>query len=260
MEQLTENMIKKAFDELAINEKFFEKFKEEVERLYSPDNDDYSEEESYADSIRLSKFFMEYYVHEKEKGHCDVWAETYANSRLSKIEEYKSYREAYYAVKDVEDCKMVLYIHVTSVSEDPLFRERYKYLFAETVDDPKKYAESYCNNYRSMIALGKSEIFAYAYADYYDGSNEELSNIYAEAYELAKSHGMDDCDANYFGETCVNAVFQGIWLHTDEFLKQHQEKWQKEFYFTLIKHDFEERKNRKMSRAEEEKYMKEIFD
>ena len=259
-------MIKKAFDELAINEKFFEKFKEEVERLYSElqkdslNNDNYSEEENYADSIRFSKNFMEYYVPEKEKGHCDVWAETYANSRLAKMVEFDSYREAYYAVKDVEERKKELNIHVTSVSEDPLFRERYKYLFAETEDDPKKYAESYCNDYRSMVALGKSEIFAHAYADYYDGSNEKLRTIYAQAYELVKSHGMDDCDANNFGETCVNAVFQGIWLHTDEFLKQHQEDWLKEFYFTLIKQDFEVRKHRKMSSAEEEKYMKEIFD
>ena len=46
MKQLTDNMIKNAFDELAVDEKYFDKFKEFVEYNYSelqrdcPDDDE----------------------------------------------------------------------------------------------------------------------------------------------------------------------------------------------------------------------------
>lgn len=267
MIQLTENMIKMAFDELAINEEFFEIFKEEVERLYSEsqidslDNEEFSGEESYANIICFSIKFMEYYVPEKKKGHCEAWAETYANSRLSRMKEYSSYRNAYYAVKNDEEKENELDIHVASMSDDPLFRKRYKFLFTEISGDPKEYAESYCNNYRGMIASGKSEIFAHAYADYHDEhDNKYFCVIYAKAYELAKSYGMNDRDAFYFGDISTEAVDQGVWSFTNEFLKRYHEKWQKDFYFTLIKNDFEESEHRKMSRAEEEKFMKELFD
>ena len=62
MTQITDNMIKNAFDELAVDNKYFDKFKEVVERSYSElqrgcPNDD--EDESNADvSIRFSIEFM----------------------------------------------------------------------------------------------------------------------------------------------------------------------------------------------------------
>ena len=80
MTQITDNMIKNAFDELAVDSKYFDKFKEMVKRSYleqQRDNPDDDEDESNADvSIRYSKEFMKYYVPEKEKGHCDTWADT----------------------------------------------------------------------------------------------------------------------------------------------------------------------------------------
>lgn len=266
MVQLTDTIIKKAFDELNIDRKYFEIFKKEVERCYSelqkdcPDVDDEPEEESNVDaSIRIYKEFMEYYVHEKEKGQSDTWAETYARNRLLSIEEYISYLEAYKAVEDKEEKEKELNIHVESVSEDPLFRKRYKYLFTELMDDPKKYAESYCNDYRRMIALGKSEIFAHAYADYHDNHLDESCIIYAQAYEIARNHGMDDINAFCFGDTCTEAVDHGVCLLTNQFLKRYQEDWQKDFYFTLIKHKFEESRHRQMSQSEELELWKESF-
>ena len=107
MKQLTDNMIKNAFDELAVDNKYFDKFKEVVERSYSElqrdcPNDD--EDESNADvSIRFSIEFMKYYVPEKEKGHCDTWADTYARNRCCQIVEYISYREAYDAIVEKEE-------------------------------------------------------------------------------------------------------------------------------------------------------------
>ena len=265
MVQLTDIMIETAFDELAIDSKYLDKFKEVVESSYSelqidcPDDD---EEESNADvSIRFSKEFMEYYVPEKEKGHCDTWADTYARSRCCRIEEYRSYREAYDAIEEKEDREKELDIHVALTSTDPLFRERYEYKFlcSKIECDPKEAAENYCNDYRRMIALGKSEIYARAYADYHDECKEEFSVIYAQAFELAKNHGMDGGEAFRFGETCITAVDQGILLQTKEFLKLYQEEWQKEFYFTLIKMDFEESEHRKMTQQEEEKFRKSLF-
>lgn len=262
MVQLTDKMIEMAFDELAVDSKYFNKFKEVVERSYSEfqrdcPNDD--EDESNADvSIRFSKEFMEYYVLEKEKGHSDTWTETYAKSRCCRIEEYESYREAYYAIEKKEEKEKDLDIHVASMSTDPLFRKRYKYLFPEA-DDPKEAAENYCNDYRKMIALGKSEIYAHAFADYHDEHKEEFCVIYAQAYEMAKNQRMDDYEASRFGDTCIEAVDQGIWSYTKEFLKQYHEEWQKEFYFTLIKKNFEEAEQRKMSVKEEEEFRKSLF-
>ena len=107
MKQLTDNMIKNAFDELALDNKYFDKFKEVADYYYSelqrdcPDDD---EDNSNADeSIRFSKEFMEYYVPEKEKGHCDTWADTYATSRCRREEEYRSYHNAYDAIEEKED-------------------------------------------------------------------------------------------------------------------------------------------------------------
>ena len=219
-----------AFDELAIDSKYFDKFKEVVERSYLEQQRDYpddDEEESNADvSIRFSKEFMEYYVAE---------------------EEYRSYREAYDAIEEKEDREKELDIHVALTSTDPLFRKRYKYMFTETIGDPKEATENYCNNYRGMIALGKSEFYAHAYADYHDEYKEDICVVYAQAYELAMKNGMDDGDAYCFGNTCIEAVDHGIWLSKNEFLKLYHEEWQKDFYFTLIKQDFEKTEQRKMS-------------
>jgi hypothetical protein len=224
-----------------------------------PEDDDEPEEESNADaSIRLTKEYMEYYVPEKEKGHCDKWADEYARSSLPGMEEYHSYREAYNAIQDEEEKEKELDIHVASMSNDPLFQKRYKFLFTEILGDPKEYAEYYCNDYRKMIALGKSEIYAHAYADYHDEHKEYFCDIYAQAYELAKNHGMDDGDAYDFGDICTESLDR-IWSYTNEFLKLYHEEWQKDFYFTLIKQDFEESEHRKMTQQEEVKFWKSLF-
>ena len=266
MSQITSEMIKAAFEELAVENKYFDKFKEEVERCYSelqkdcPEDDDDPEEENNADaSIRLSKEFMEYYVPEKEKGHGDVWAETYARSSMPGMEEYLSYREAYYAIEDKEEREKELDIHVAYISDDPLFRKRFKFLFTETLNDPKKFTESYCNEYRRMIAIGKSETYAHAYADCHDEFKETFCIFYAQAYELAKNHGMDDGDAYCFGDTCTEAIDQGLWVEKDKFLERYHEDWQKEFYFTLMKQEFEDTEHRKMTQSEELEFRKDLF-
>ena len=255
MKQLTDNMIKNAFDELAVDNKYFDKFKEVVERSYSElqrdcPNDD--EDESNADvSIRFSIEFMKYYVPEKEKGNCDSWADTYARNRCCQIVEYISYREAYDAIVEKEDREKELDIHVASMSTDPLFKKRYKYLFTKIDGDPKEATENYCKDYRRMIALGKSEFYAQAYADSHD-------DIYAQAYELAKEHGMDSGNAYDFGDICTESLNR-ILLQSNEFLKLYHEEWQKDFYFNLIKENFEESEHRKMSQQEETKFRKALF-
>lgn len=263
MTQLTDNMIKNAFDELAVDSKYFDKFKEVVERSYSEQQRDYpndDEDESNADvSIRFSIEFMKYYVPEKEKGHCDTWADAYARNRCCRIEEYISYSEAYKAVKEKENPEKELDIHVASMSTDPLFKKRYKYLFTKINGDPKEATENYCKDYRRIIALGKSEIYAHAYADHHDEYKDEFCTIYAQAYELAKKHGMDDSDAYCFGDTCTTAVDQCMLSYTNEFLKLYHEEWQKDFYFNLIKEDFEESEHRKMTQQEEDKFWKSLF-
>ena len=70
---------------------------------------------------------------------------------------------------------------------------------------------------------------------------------------------MNDGEPFRFGETCTTAVDQDIWSYTNEFLKLYHEEWQKDFYFTLIKENFEESEHRKMTQQEEEKFRKTLF-
>ena len=69
---------------------------------------------------------------------------------------------------------------------------------------------------------------------------------------------MDDGDAYDFGDICTESLDR-ICLQTNEFLKLYHEEWQKDFYFTLIKENFEESEHRKMSQQEEEKIRKTLF-
>jgi hypothetical protein len=132
-------------------------------------------------------------------------------------------------------------------------------MFKECITNPKESTEEYTRTYHDLISKGKSEIYAHAYADYHDEHKEYFCDIYAQAYELAKKHGMDDSEAYCFGDTCTEAVDQGLWVEMDKFLKRYNEDWQKEFYFTLMKKDFEETEHRKMSSAEEKEIRADLF-
>ena len=55
MKQLTDNMIKNAFDELAVDNKYFDKFKEVVERSYSEQQRDYPNDDEDESTMCLRK-------------------------------------------------------------------------------------------------------------------------------------------------------------------------------------------------------------
>ena len=145
-------------------------------------------------------------------------------------------------MESAEEKERELDIHTNSLSDDPLFRERYKELFKEPIEDPLRDAEQYVKVYRNLISKGKSDIYARAYAEAVNFDYQEcFCDIYARAYELAINHGMNSSDAYFFGEYCTNAYDCGMVLEADDFVKKYKETWQKEFLFDLMREDFERR-------------------
>ena len=159
-----------------------------------------------------------------------------------------------------EDKQKELEIHANSINIDPIFVDRYTFLFDLGEPDVREKAEDYCRAYHKCIKQGKSEIYAHAYADavnenYY----EEYCEIYAEAYEVATNHGQDDSEAYLFGDFCTDAADQGYWLMLNKFKAEFKEDWQKEFYMLLIKREIEQEEKRPLTAGEINELRKDIW-
>ena len=102
--------------------------------------------------------------------------------------------------------------------------------------------------YYSLINEGKSEVYAHAYAYVYVSNDYKplFCEIYAEAYELATKHGMDSTQAYCFGDTCTDACDHGYEIFIDNFIKQYDEVWQREFYLKLICDEIRREENREI--------------
>ena len=263
--ELTENMIQDAFAKTGIDQKYYPQYEAEVKRRYKalqeddPDYEESPDKDNAHISIELTNEYIVYYVAEIEKGHCQQWANLYAFYSVSRENEYWIVRYALDAIEKNERDKE-LDIHAKSINTDPIFVDRYIFLFDLGEPDVKEKAEDYCRAYHKCIELGKSEIYAHAYADvvnedYY----EEFCEIYAEAYEVATNHGQDDTEAYWFGEFCTDAADQGYWLKLDSFNKEFKEDWQKEFYMLLIKRELEQEEKRPLTAREIKELRDEIL-
>jgi hypothetical protein len=264
---LTKTFIHDSFSRIGLDPQFLPIYEAEVTRCYNelqrdcPDNEESTEDDNnVASSIQLTDEYICYYAQEIEKGHSSLWSASYAKYLVLGESEYTIVQNAIDALPTDEEKEHEFYIHAKSISTDPIFLERYKYLFDEIVIEAREQAEKYCNIYHKLINKGKSHYYAHAYADAINENYEEMfCEIYAKAYELAREHEMSDMDAFYFGDCCTDACDCGYWISMQKFLQKHSEDWQKDFYLYLICEEYKEGHNKEMSKWEMEEVKKAIY-
>lgn len=247
--QLTDLMISHSFKCIGIDDKYFPVYKAEAKRCFlALEKDCPNEDDNAESSLGLTDDYIKYYVEEAVKGHCPKWCAIVAKDSVTGEKEYWSYRNAYDSLDSAEEKERELDIHTNSLSEDPIFRERYKSMFEEGFSDLKDSTEHYTRTYYSLINEGKSEVYAHAYAYVYVSNDYKplFCEIYAEAYELATKHGMDSTQAYCFGDTCTDACDHGYEIFIDNFIKQYDEVWQREFYLKLICDEIRREENREI--------------
>lgn len=252
MIQLTDDLIRDAFLKTGFDEKYFPAYEEKVNLTYNelqeddPDDDETTEKESNVfSSIRIANDYIAYYVKEIEKGHGDKWASSIADNRCEEHEFY-IIEEAYNSIEDKEQREQELDIHANSLSDDPIFRDRYKSLFHDGEFYAHEKAEEYCEIYHRCIKAGKTALYAHAFAyevnDCFNNRgtdyNEHTIDIHAEAVEQAIEHGMDEDSAYCFGRCFLEICDCESWWMTDDFLKDYHEDWQKELYLYLYCKDY----------------------
>ena len=234
-EILTDTMIRNSFNKTGVDEKYYSIYETEAKRCYDslmkdcPDDDDNLE-----GSLSLTDDYIKYYVEEAEKGHCHKWCESVAKEGVTYGNDEFIYRTAYDSLESDEEKSRELDIRTNSLSDDPIFRDRYKSMFEESIPNLIESTEEYTRTYHSLINEGKSDVYAHAYADVSNDLKPLFCEIYAEAFELATQHGMDSSEAYRFGDYCTEAYDYGLWPEIDDYLKKYNETWQKEFYVKLI--------------------------
>lgn len=253
MIQLTDELIRDAFLKTGFDEKYFPVYEEKVTQAYNelqeddPDDDETTEKESNVmSSIRITDDYISFYVEEFEKGHSERWAVTFADTRCSEFNELYWIQEAYDSIDDKDQKEKDLDIHINSLSDDIIFRKRYKLLFHDGDFYPQEKAAEYCEIYHRCIKAGKSALYAHAFANevnnYFNDRgtdyDEHIVDIHAEAVEQAIEHGMDEDRAYCFGLSFSEICGCDSWWMTDDFLKDYHEDWQKEFYLYLYCKDY----------------------
>ena len=274
MIQLTDELIRTAFVKKGFDEKYFTLYKEDVIRRYNelqhacPDDEETPDKLSNVkESIRQADIYITFYIKEIEKGHSENWASAYAENRISTADETDIVREAYYSIEDKEKREKDLDIYINSLSDDIIFRERYKYLFHDGDFYPREKAAEYCEIYHRCINAGKSTIYSHAFANeannYFDerGTHytEHFVDIHAEAVEQAIEHGMDEDLAYSFGECCSDVCANGSWWMTSNYLNEYHEDWQKEFFLYLANKDYKHYKKCDMPGNELNELRHEIY-
>ena len=256
MIQLTDEIIKGSFDELGLDEKFFPFFEKEVigsfnQSWLSLPVDEVSSESLEKEKRELSIILDKakrsiIYFTEIEKGHSRDWAATFAKQHFDEEECYKVFA-AYNSIDDKNKREKELEIYVNHISDDDIFRDRFKSLIHKGLFFENERVVNYTDAYHQCVKNGKSVIYAHAFADevskdHYGVDKNHVADIYAEAYEMAIKHGMNDICArrfgNYYTETCCNDCW---WTSINEFIKKYHEDWQKELYLYLTNKDYKKR-------------------
>ena len=246
--ELTDTMIRDSFNKTGVDEKYYSIYEAEAKRCYDslmkdcPDDDDILES-----SLSLTDDYIKYYVEEAEKGHCHKWCDSVARICIQEGKEDWIYRDVYDGLESDEEKNRELDIHTNSLSDDPIFRDRYKSMFEESIPNLIESTEEYTRVYHSLIEEGKSNVYAHAYAYVSNDLKPLFCEIYAEAFELATQHGMDSSEAYCFGNLCTEACDFGYWVYIDDFLKNYQKTWQKDFYIKLICDEIRREENREIS-------------
>lgn len=257
--ELTDTMIRDSFNKTGVDEKYYSVYEAEAIRRYDsfmkecPDDDD-----NLDSSLSLTDDYIKYYIEEAEKGHCHKWCESVAKEGVTYGNDERIYRIAYDNLGSDEEKIRELDIHTNSISDDQIFRDRYKSMFEESISNLIENTEEYTRVYHSLIEEGKSNVYARAYADVFNDLKPLFCEIYAEAFELATQHGMDSSEAYCFGNFCTEACDYGLWPQIDDFLKKYKKTWQKEFYVKLICDEIRRVKKREIDSSLYKELMKQL--
>lgn len=209
--QLTEVMIQSSFEKTGVDEKYFPIYDKIAKRYFEDlsnegsDQDEQTEDDNYAvSSLNLADEYLSDYVREAERGHCEQWCDIVADE--SDDDFNKRYCIAYNSIENEEGREKELRIHANSLSEDPVYVERYIYLFKVLDNNPQIRAKEYATTYHKCIEDGRSQNYAHGYA--YAVSEyhylEPFCHIFAEAYETAKEQGRNDDEAISMGRALIN--------------------------------------------------------
>lgn len=242
---IKENELTDAFGTLGIDTFYFSLFKNNaIKRLnaiteYEPDQD----EIDYC--LKLATEYIIIYVDQIKLGHSMIWADTYADFKVSCTND-ESAHKAYNKVRQEQNENQAdkdLSIHAHSLCDESTFVDYYISNFHDGDTDAEERAHNYFKLFNSLIRKGKSEFYAHAYADASCGLNyaEWCRDIYSQAYELAKKHGMQDVSSHIYGDDCIEAYGQGLWLQMEQYFDIYHEDWQKDFFFQLICDEYEKK-------------------
>ena len=153
--QLTEAMILTSFEETGIDEKYYPIYAKIAKRFFEDlskegsNEEEQTEEDNYAiSSLNLADEYITYYAKEAEKGHCEQWCDTIADKGE---DDYWAYHDAYDFIENEEEKEKELSIHAKSLSDDPVFVERYIYLFKEQVENSYEMAKEYSKAFHKCI-------------------------------------------------------------------------------------------------------------
>lgn len=208
--QLTEAMILTSFENTGADKKYFSIYDNIVKRYFKDlsnegsNEDEQTEDDNYAvSSLNLADEYIYYYVREAEKGHCEQWCDTIADRAEN---DYWAYHDAYDFIDNKEEKERELRIHANSLSDDPIFVERYIYLFRDLEENSYEMAEEYSKAFHKCIEDGRSQNYAqgYAYALSENHYLEPFCHIFAEAYEAAKEQGKNVDEAISMGRALIN--------------------------------------------------------
>ena len=218
MIQLTDELIRDAFLKTGFDEKYFPVYEEKVKQAYDerqedePDDDETTEQESNVfRSIRRANDYIAYYIEEIEKGHGDTWAASIAENRGIE-DETDVVKDAYDSIEDKKQREKDLDIYVNSLSDDIIFRERYKYLFQDFDLHPREKAAEYCEIYHRCIKAGKSAIYAHAFETFIC----DVANLHENNFKLDMNCNdrvvlMGNSTSKNSRGRKLGAVMMGIW-------------------------------------------------
>jgi hypothetical protein len=258
-------MIRSSFARTGVDEKYYPIYDNIAKRYFGDlsnegsNEDEQTEDDNYAvSSLNLADEYITYYEKEAEKGHCEQWCDTIADKGE---DDYWAYHDAYDFIENEEEKEKELSIHAKSLSDDPVFVERYIYLFKEQVENSYEMAKEYSKAFHKCIANGKSQNYAHGYAYAVSENNylDEFCKMFAEAYDMAKEHDKSDGEAISFGKLCTDVLDQGIYSFLKkEYLRKYHENWQIEFYYQKICEEEEQERKRALTQDERNEIREEI--
>lgn len=229
MKELTENIIKDHFLKTGVDEKYFSYFEAELKRCHKAFREEYpydenEDEEERAEEEKMEKAYIEcaneyikYYVKEREKGHSHNWANYYALGCVSGFDEYELIHDVLDKLEDKEEKDRDLTIHAKSICDDPLFVDKYIENVQDRMPEAEEEAQKYVKIYKTLIAKGKSPIYARQFALFRSGCAEEYCDLYASKYEESINKGRDERNTIRIAHEYVD-LYERYWPEDDNIL------------------------------------------